>query len=91
MTAVAVKDLLVDARIEGVSASRLCDPTPGRVGFDGVDLRELSLSDLSRWMARVTQESTLFNATLEENLRYAKPDATREKSPLGSHVRHSDN
>jgi ATP-binding cassette subfamily B protein len=59
-------------------ASRLYDPTSGRVTFDGIDLRELSLSDLSRWMAKVTQESTLFNATLEENLRYARPDATRE-------------
>jgi ATP-binding cassette, subfamily B, bacterial len=59
-------------------ASRLYDPSSGRVTFDGVDLRELPLADLARWMAKVTQESTLFNATLEENLRYAKPDATRE-------------
>jgi ATP-binding cassette subfamily B protein len=59
-------------------ASRLYDPTSGRVTFDGVDLRELSLGDLARWMAMVTQETTLFNATLEENLRYARPDASRE-------------
>jgi ATP-binding cassette subfamily B protein len=60
-------------------ASRLYDPTSGRITFDGVDLRELALADLSRWMAMVTQETTLFNATLEENLRYAKVDATREE------------
>ena len=36
-------------------------------------------SDLSRWVANVTQETTLFNATVEENLRYGKPDATREE------------
>jgi len=60
-------------------ACRLYDPTEGRVTFDGVDLRELSLSDLSGWIAKVTQESTLFNATVEENLRYGKPEATHDE------------
>ena len=60
-------------------ATRLYDPGAGRVTFDGIDLRELALSDLARWTAKVTQETTLFHATLEENLRYAKPDATREE------------
>src|SRR5439155_24857323 len=60
-------------------ATRLYDPTRGRVRFDGIDLRELALSDLARWTAKVTQETTLFHATVEENLRYAKPDATREE------------
>jgi ATP-binding cassette, subfamily B, bacterial len=60
-------------------ASRLYDPGRGRVTFDGVDLRELSLADLARWTAKVTQETTLTHATVEENLRYAKPDATREE------------
>jgi ATP-binding cassette subfamily B protein len=60
-------------------ASRLYDPSAGRVTFDGVDLRDLSLGDLSRWIAHVTQETVLFHATIDENLRYAKPDATREE------------
>ena len=60
-------------------ATRLYDPGAGRVTFDGTDLRELALSDLARWTAKVTQETTLFHATVEENLRYAKPDATREE------------
>jgi ATP-binding cassette subfamily B protein len=60
-------------------ASRLYDPGQGRVTFDGVDLRELSLEDLSKWTAKVTQEATLFNATVDENLRYGKPEATREE------------
>jgi ATP-binding cassette subfamily B protein len=58
-------------------ACRLYDPGQGRITFDGVDLRDLALTDLSRWIAKVTQEPTLFNATVEENLRYGKPDATR--------------
>jgi len=59
-------------------ASRLYDPTEGSVTFDGVDLRRLSLVDLARWTAKVTQETTLLHATVAENLRYAKPDATPE-------------
>jgi ATP-binding cassette subfamily B protein len=60
-------------------ATRLYDPTRGRVTFDGVDLRELKLEDLARWTANVTQETTLFHATVGENLRYAKPEATVEE------------
>jgi ATP-binding cassette subfamily B protein len=60
-------------------ASRLFDPARGRVTLDGVDLRDLSFSDLYRCTAKVTQETTLFHATVEENLRYAKPGATRSE------------
>jgi ATP-binding cassette subfamily B protein len=59
-------------------ASRLYDPTEGRVTFDGVDLRRLSLVDLARWTAKVTQETTLLHATVAENLRYARPEATQD-------------
>ena len=59
-------------------ASRLYDPSEGRVTFDGVDLKRLSLVDLARWTAKVTQETTLLHATVAENLRYARPDATQE-------------
>ena len=60
-------------------ASRLYDPTEGRVTFDGIDLRRLSLVDLARWTAKVTQETTLLHATVAENLKYARPDATHEE------------
>jgi ATP-binding cassette subfamily B protein len=60
-------------------ATRVYDPTRGRVTFDGVDLRELALDDLARWTAMVTQETTLFHASIAENLRYANPGATREE------------
>jgi ATP-binding cassette subfamily B protein len=59
-------------------ATRLYDPTRGVVRFDGIDLRELALADLALWTAKVTQETTLFHATIAENLRYARPDATHE-------------
>lgn len=57
-------------------ASRLYDPSEGRVTFDGVDLRRISLVDLARWTAKVTQETTILHATIAENLRYARPEAT---------------
>jgi len=60
-------------------ATRLYDPSRGRVTFDGVDLRQLALEDLSHWIAKVTQETTLFHATIAENLRYARPAATTEE------------
>jgi ATP-binding cassette subfamily B protein len=60
-------------------ASRLYDPARGRVTLDGIDLRDLTFQDLSRCTAKVTQETTLFHATVEENLKYAKPDATRDE------------
>jgi ATP-binding cassette subfamily B protein len=60
-------------------AARLYDPSSGSVSFDGVDLRHLKMADLATWIAMVTQEVTLFNATLEENLLYAKPSATRSE------------
>jgi len=58
-------------------ATRLYDPAKGRVTFDGVDLKDLAIEDLAGLTAKVTQETTLFHATVEENLRYAKPEATK--------------
>jgi ATP-binding cassette subfamily B protein len=47
--------------------------------LDGVDIRELSLSDLRRTVAVVSQEITLFRGSLADNLRYACPEASDEQ------------
>jgi ATP-binding cassette subfamily B protein len=60
-------------------ASRFYDPTAGTVRLDGNDLRDLELESLSDAIGKVTQESYLFHATVLENLRYARPGATREE------------
>ncbi len=60
-------------------ASRLYDPKEGRVLLDGHDLRLLSLDSLARAVGAVTQETYLFHATVIENLRYAKQDATPQE------------
>ncbi|MDG9673774.1 ABC transporter ATP-binding protein [Micromonospora sp. DH14] len=56
--------------------SRLHDPTAGRITVDGVDLRDLRLADLAAIVGVVSQETYLLHATVRENLRYARPDAT---------------
>jgi ATP-binding cassette subfamily B protein len=55
---------------------RLIDPDSGSVRLDGVDLRSIRLSDLRRQVAVVDQQPVLMHATLAENIRYARPDAT---------------
>jgi ATP-binding cassette subfamily B protein len=60
-------------------AARLYDPGQGRVTLDGNDLRALSLETLAGAVGKVTQETFLFHATVLENLRYARQDATQEQ------------
>jgi ATP-binding cassette, subfamily B, bacterial len=55
---------------------RLLDPDSGVVRIDGRDVRTLRLDDLRRRVALVDQEPCLFHATIAENIRYARPDAT---------------
>src|SRR3954449_6479521 len=57
-------------------AARLHDPVAGRITIDGVDLRELRLSDLAAVVGVVSQETYLLHTTVRENLRYAKPEAS---------------
>ncbi|SCF13203.1 ATP-binding cassette, subfamily B [Micromonospora purpureochromogenes] len=56
--------------------SRLHDPGNGRITIDGVDLRDLRLTDLAAVVGVVSQETYLLHTTVRENLRYARPDAT---------------
>ncbi|MFJ1751517.1 ABC transporter ATP-binding protein [Kitasatospora sp. NPDC088134] len=55
---------------------RLYDVTGGRVLIDGVDVRDLSFETLARAVGVVSQETYLFHASVADNLRFAKPDAT---------------
>lgn len=56
--------------------ARLHDPTSGRVTIDGVDLRDIRLAELSELVGVVSQETYLLHATIRENLRHARPDAS---------------
>lgn len=58
---------------------RLYDVTGGRVELDGVDVRDLDFDTLARAVGVVSQETYLFHASVAENLRFAKPEATAEE------------
>jgi ATP-binding cassette, subfamily B, bacterial len=55
---------------------RLIDPDVGVVQLDGVDLRTIALADLRRHVALVEQDPCLLHASIAENIRYARPDAS---------------
>ena len=63
----------------GYLVSRLYDVSKGRVTIDGVDIRDLTFESLAATVGVVSQETYLFHATVRENLRFAKPDATDEE------------
>ncbi len=57
---------------------RLYDVAGGSVEIDGIDVRKIRLASLGRIIGFVTQETYLFHASIRDNLRYARPDATDE-------------
>ena len=59
--------------------SRFYDPTSGRILIDGTDIKDVRLSELRANISPVLQDTFLFNGTIEENIAYAKPDATHEE------------
>jgi ATP-binding cassette subfamily B protein len=58
---------------------RLYDVDRGAVLLDGNDVRELTQASVTSAIGMVTQDTYLLHATIEDNLRYAKPDATRDE------------
>ena len=58
---------------------RLYDVTDGQVLIDGVDVRDVTLRSLAQNVGMVEQEPFLFHASIGDNLRYARPDATTEE------------
>jgi ATP-binding cassette, subfamily B, bacterial len=58
---------------------RFYDPAAGTIRLDGIDIRELRLSELRRALAIVPQEPVLFTASVAENIRYGKPEASDEE------------
>ena len=58
--------------------SRFYEPTGGRVLVDGKDVREVTVESLRKNISPVLQDTFLFNGTIEENIGYARPDATHQ-------------
>jgi ATP-binding cassette, subfamily B, bacterial len=64
---------------------RLLDPDAGVVRVDGHDLRGVRLDDLRRHVTLVDQEPCMFHATIAENIRYARPDASDQDVAAAAH------
>nr|WP_237552602.1 ABC transporter ATP-binding protein [Streptomyces sp. SID5789] len=67
---------------------RLYDATCGTVTIDGVDVRDLSFDTLAAAVGVVSQETYLFHASVADNLRFAKPDASDEELVAAARVAH---
>jgi ATP-binding cassette subfamily B protein len=63
----------------GYLAARLYDVERGRVLLDDVDVRDVTFASLAQTVGVVSQETYLFHASIRENLRFAKPEATDEE------------
>lgn len=58
---------------------RVWDPDKGSIKVDGVDVRKWDLKTLRKSIGYVPQDSFLFSTSVEENISFAKPDATTEE------------
>ncbi|HLM37937.1 MAG TPA: ABC transporter ATP-binding protein [Gaiellaceae bacterium] len=68
----------------GYLAARLYDVTQGKITIGGLDIRDLRFEALTDLVGVVSQETYLFHASVRENLRFAKPDATDEEIELAA-------
>ena len=57
--------------------TRMYDTVSGTITIDGVDIKQLEMNSLRRNVAIVSQEVYIFRGTIMDNIRYARPDATR--------------
>jgi len=58
---------------------RIYDPTSGQILIDGQIIKDINLSSLRKEISIVDQNTTLFDDTVFNNIKYAKPDATNEE------------
>lgn len=67
---------------------RLYDVSAGRISIDGNDIRDLEFKSLYESIGVVSQDTFLFNTTIEENIRFGRPDASREAVIEAAHKAH---
>jgi ABC-type multidrug transport system fused ATPase/permease subunit len=65
-------------------------PIGGRVLVDGIDLERVRLRDYRAQLGVVLQENFLFDGTVADNIRFARPDATREEIVEASRIAHCE-
>ena len=58
---------------------RFYDVTEGEILLDGINIKDLSKKNLRQFISIVTQESILFNDTVENNIKFGSPNATKDE------------
>jgi len=58
---------------------RFYDPIEGSISYDGIELTKFNKASMRQHIGVVSQETILFNDTIANNLRYAKPNATAKE------------
>jgi ATP-binding cassette subfamily B protein len=69
---------------------RFYDPDAGAIRLDGNDLRELDPGWLRRHIGLVAQEPLLFSTSIAENIRYGRPEASRDKIEAAARAANAD-
>jgi ATP-binding cassette, subfamily B, multidrug efflux pump len=69
---------------------RFYDVTGGAVRIDGVDVRDVTAESLRRQIGIVLQDTFLFSATVMDNIRFGRPDATNEEVLAAARLAHAD-
>jgi ATP-binding cassette subfamily B protein len=68
---------------------RFYDLSEGAIKVDGIDIRNIALSDYRSHIGLVLQEPFLFFGTIADNIAYGKPDATREEIVAAARAAHA--
>lgn len=71
-------------------APRLYDPTEGSISLDGIDLKDLSLSELRHAIGYVPQQSFLFTGTIASNVAYGAQGLSEEELARAIHLAQAD-
>ncbi len=69
--------------------ARFYDPTGGRVLIDDRPIADYNVQSVRRQIGIVMQDSILFSGTIEENIRYGRPDATHEEVIAAARAAHA--
>jgi ATP-binding cassette subfamily B protein len=68
---------------------RFFDPQAGSISVEGVELRELDPADLRRCFALVSQSPALFYGSVEDNIRYGRPEASDAEVEAAARAAHA--
>ena len=71
--------------------NRFYDVQSGSITYDGIDVRLIKKADLRRSLGIVLQDTHLFTGTIEDNIKYARPDATHEEVVNAAKFANADN